>query len=180
MKKLQTIQALLALAVLGLLASGCTSQNGVAAHARANTGYVDFYTDWADELCWQVERFDDRTQSFRTVYSEFKPPPNGVVRLAFAPGHHRLRVTFLNRTVPEPALADVEVKDGMITPVLMQFSDAGATTVQTKSTSVGSTAYGRYGRRTKIDSSENLTYNVRALPQPPQAYRLKQQMPYAH
>jgi hypothetical protein len=179
MKKLKTAQALLALACLAVWVPGCATQNGNPAQARENMGYVDFYTGSADELYWQVERFDDRAQSFKSVFSEFKPPPGGVLRLAFAPGHHRLRVTFLNRTVLEPALAEVEVKDGMITPVRMEFTDAGATTVETKSTSVGSTAYGRYGRRTKIETSENLTYRAQAIPETPQAYRLKDQMPYA-
>jgi hypothetical protein len=178
MKKLK--RALLALACVALWVPGCATQNGNQVQARVNTGYVDFYTDSAEELYWQVDRFDDRAQSFKNVFSEFKPPPGGVLRLEFRPGHYRLRVTFLNRTVVEPALAEVEVKDGMITPVRMEFTEAGATTVETKSTSVGSTAYGRYGRRTKIESSENLTYQLKAFPEFPQAYRPKQQMPYAH
>jgi hypothetical protein len=178
-KKLKTTQALLALALIGLWVPGCATPNGNPARARANTGYVDFYADSSAELWWEVKSFDDRTQSFKSVFSEFKPPPNGILRLGFAPGRYRLRVTFLNRTVLEPALAEVEVKDDMITPVRMEFTDAEASTVETKSTSVGSTAYGRYGRRTKIGSSENPIYRVTASPQPPQAYRLKEQMPYA-
>ena len=179
MKKLQTTQALLALVALGLLVPGCATQNGNPVQAGANTGYVDFHNDPAADLCWQVERFDDRTQSFRSVFSAYKPPPNGVLRLGFAPGHYRLRVTFLNRTVLEPTQAEVEVTDGMITPVRVEFTDAEAATVATKETSVGGTAYGRYGRRTKIGSSENPIYQAKAFPEPPQAYRLKQQMPYA-
>jgi hypothetical protein len=180
MNRLKTTQALLALAALGLLASGCATQNGNPPRAGANTGYVDFHADPAADLCWQVERFDDRTQSFRSVFSAYKPPPNGILRLGFAPGHYRLRVTFLNRTVLEPTQAEVGVKDGMITPVRIEFTDAEAATVETKETSVGGTAYGRYGRRTKIGSSENPIYQAKALPEPPQAYRLKEQMPYAH
>jgi hypothetical protein len=75
--------------------------------------------------------------------------------------------------VLEPALVEVEVKDGMITPVRLELTEAGVTTLETKQTRVGSTAYGRYGRRTKIESSETPTYRVRAFPQPPQPYRLK-------
>src|SRR5258708_638800 len=131
MKKLNTTQALLALAALSLLAPGCATQNVTPAQARPNTGYVDFYTDPPAELYWVVERFDDRTQSFKSVFSEFKPPPNGILRLGFAPGHCRLRVTFLNRTVLDPVLAEVDLQDGMVTPFRMGFTGARATTVQT-------------------------------------------------
>jgi len=68
----------------------------------------------------------------------------------------------------------------MITPVDVEFSIAEAGTVETKSTSVGGTVYGRRGRRTKIETSENAIYRAKALPQPSQPYRPKQQMPYAH
>jgi hypothetical protein len=179
MNRPTTIKCLLALVALGLLVAGCVTQNVNPAQAKPNTGYVDFYTGLDDQLDWQVECLDDHTQSFRTVFSEFKPLAEGVLRLGFAPGHYRLRVMFLNLTVVAPALAEVEVKDGMITPVLLELSAAGKTTVQTKDTSIGSTAYGRYGRRTKIESSENGTYRAKAIPQPVQAYQVKQQMPYA-
>ena len=179
MKALKQIQILLTLAGLAVCVAGCVTQNGNPAQARSNTGYVDFHADPAAELWWEVKRFDDRTQSFRGEFSEFKPPPNGILRLEFAPGHYRLQVTFLNRTVLEPTLAEVEVKDGLITPVRVAFTAAETTFVETKSTSVGGTAYGRYGRRTKIESSENPTYQAKAFPEPPVAYRLKQQMPYA-
>jgi hypothetical protein len=179
MKTLKKIQFLLTFAAFALWVAGCATKNVNPAQAKANTGYVDLFTDAADPLDWQVECFDDVTQSFRTVYSEFKPPAGGVVRLGLAPGHYRLRVMFLNLALVAPALAEVEVKDGMITPVLIELSAAGETTVQTKDTSIGSTAYGRYGRRTKIVSEKNATYRAKASAQPVEAYRLKQQMPYA-
>jgi hypothetical protein len=73
MNKLQTTQALLALTVLGLLVAGCATQNSNPDQAGAHTGYVDFHTDPAADLCWQVERFDDRMQSFRSMFSAYKP-----------------------------------------------------------------------------------------------------------
>jgi hypothetical protein len=175
-KKFQT---LLTLAGLALCMAGCATQNCNPAQARAHAGYIDLHTDSSAELYWQVERFEERTQSFRSVFSEFKRPPNGMLRLGFAPGHYRLRVTFLNRTVVEPALAEVEVNEGMITPVRFAFTEAGTANVKTKSTSIGGTAYGRYGRRTKIETSENQVFQLNAFPEPPQPYRPKQQMSYA-
>jgi len=116
-KQLKIIPFLLALAALALWVPGCATQNVNPPQARANTGYVDFHADPSVGLSWEVARFDDRTQSFKNVFSELEPPPDGVLRLAFAPGHYRLRVTFLNRIISQPAEVEVEVKDGKITPV---------------------------------------------------------------
>ena len=112
MKPLKTIPFLLLFALLALWASGCASQNVNPPQARANTGYVDFHADSAGELYWQVERFDDRTQSFKNVFSTFDPLPDKVLRLAFVPGHYRLQVTFLNRVITQPAEVEVEVQAG--------------------------------------------------------------------
>jgi hypothetical protein len=161
------------------LITGCASPNVNPPQARAKTGYVDFYADSSGGLSWQVARFDDHKQSFRSVFSEFKPPPGRVLRLAFPPGHYRLRVTYMNCVVREPGLVEVEIKDGMITPVYVKLTEAGETTVQTKQTSVGGTAYGRYGRRTKFSNDESATYRISAEASAPVSYQLKERMPYA-
>ena len=126
-----------------------------------------------------MSRFDDRAQSFKNVFSEWDLPPGRVLRLAFRPGHYRLRVTFTNRAVQEPGLIEVEVQDSLITPVHVQLTEAGVATVETKQTSVGGTVYGRYGRRTKFGSSESALYRVSATADEPAPYQLQQQMPYA-
>ena len=177
--KNHTTQAFLVFALSGLLVSSCATQNGNPAHAQPNKGYVDFYADPAGDVWWEVDRFDAQTQSFTSVFSQFKPVPNGILRLEFAPGRYRLQANFPNRTVLDPAETEVEVKDGMITPVRVTFSAADTTIVKRKTTSVGGTAYGRYGRRTKIEGSEHQNYQAVASPEPPQAYRPKEQMPYA-
>ena len=65
----------------------------------------------------------------------------------------------MNRVIRGPGLVEVEVKDGMITPVACQpWSPTATTQVETKQTSVGGTAYGRYGRRTTISSDESTMY----------------------
>src|SRR6202142_3146173 len=131
------MKRMLMLAAAGLFVTGCASPNVNPPRARANTGYVDFYADSSGELSWQVARFDDHTQGFRSVFSEFEPPPGRALRLAFPPGHYLLRVTFMNCVVREPGLVEVDVKDGMITPVRVQLTETGETTVETKQTSVG-------------------------------------------
>ena len=167
------------LLALGLLVAGCATPNVNPPQARANSGYVDFHADSPSELCWEVSSFDARTQSFRSAFSDLKPPPGGMLRLAFVPGRHRLQVTFLNRVIAKPAEIEVEVQDGKITPVRITLTDAGTTLVQTKEESRGGTARGRYGRRTKLGSGESVMYTLSAEAAPPLAYQLKERMPYA-
>jgi hypothetical protein len=180
MKKFTTIKFLLTLATVGLLLPGCATRNVNPDQARANTGYVDFYTDSSGELNWDVARFDDRAQNFKSVFSELKPPPEGVLRLAFVPGHHRLRVTFLNRVIAKPAEVEVEVQNGKITPVRVTLTAAGTAQVETKAVNYGGTAKGRYGQRTKYSSDESVMYGLAAVADPPVAYQVKERMPYAH
>ena len=170
---------MLPLAALALLVTGCATPGVNPALARANTGYVDFHADPADELFWQVEEFDSHAQSFKKVVSELEPPAGGILRLAFVPGHHRLRVAFLNRVITLPAEIEVEAKDGKIIPVRVNLIAAGTTQVQTKDISYGATAKGRYGQRTKYGSDETVSYRLSAMAEAPAPYRPKEQMPYA-
>ena len=173
------MKRLLMLAAAGLLVAGCASPNVNPPHARAKTGYVDFYADSSGELSWEVARFDARTQGFKSVFSELEPPPGRVLRLAFPPGHYRMRVTFMNRVVREPGLVELEIKDRLITPVHVALIPDGTTQVETKKTRVGGTFKGRYGRGTKFGSDESTMYRVSTEAQASVPYQAKEQMPYA-
>lgn len=172
-------QLLLGLAGVIWLGVGCASPNVNPAQPRANTGYADFFADPDDGLYWDVQRLDDSTRLFKNAFSELSAAEGGFLRLALPPGHYQFRISFLNRVIAGPALVEVEVRDAQVTPVRVELVAAGKTTVESKRTSVGGTAYGRYGRRTRINSSESATYRVSASPQPSQPYRPKQQMSYA-
>ncbi len=180
MKQLKTIQFLLALAALALWVPGCAAPNVNPLQARANTGYVDFHADPSGELNWEVARFDDRMQVFKKVFSELEPPTGGFLRLAFAPGHYRLRVTFLNRVITQPAEVEVEVQNGKITPVCVVLTSAGTTQVETKEVSRGGTVRGRYGQRTRLGSGEAVMYGLSAVADLPVPYQGKENMSYAH
>lgn len=180
MKPLKTIPFLLLFALLALWASGCATQNVNPPQARANTGYADFHADPAGELSWEVAHYDDRTKSFKVFFSQLDPLPDKVLRLAFAPGHYRLRVTFLNRVIAQPAEVDVEVPDGKITPVQVTLTAAGTAQVETTDVSRGATVKGRYGQRIRYGSDETVMYGISAVADPPVAYQLKEKMPYAH
>jgi hypothetical protein len=170
---------LVALAAIGLWFAGCAAGNVNPAQARANTGYVDFHTGSPAELNWDVARYDEGAKEFRRVYSRLEVPPQGFLRLAFSPGRDRLRVTFLNRVIARPVEIEVEVQAGKVTPVRVTLTDAGVALVRTKETSAGGSAYGRYGRRTRIGSAETTMYALSAAAEAPVAYQSKEQMPYA-
>lgn len=180
MKQLKTIPFLLALAALALGVPGCATQNVNPPHARANTGYVDFHAGSPDGLSWEVARFDDRTQGFKIVFSELEPPPDAVLRLAFAPGHYRMRVTFLNRVISQPAEVEVEVRDGMITPVPVALVPDGTALVERRERRVGPTVRGFYQRNTKLSSNESTMYRVSAVADAPMPYQARERTVYAH
>ena len=158
-----------------LLAGGCASPNLDPASARPHTGYVDFYAVNADDLYWDITDVNRN----KKVFYKFDPVREPILRLAFKPGRYPLRVTFLNHVILKPGVADVEVRDGMVTPVTVTLLPAGTVLVETERTQVGGTYYGRYGRRTKISSNEAVSYEVSAEPQPPVSFQPKARMPYA-
>jgi hypothetical protein len=180
MRQLKTVPFLLALAVLALCVPGCATQNVNPPQARANTGYVDFHANPAGELSWEVARFDDRTQGFKTVFSTLEPLPDEVLRLAFAPGHYRLRVTFLNRLIAQPAEVEVEVKDGMITPVQVALVPEGTALVERKEQRVGPTIKGHYRSNSKLSSDESTTYRISAAANASTPYQVKERTVNAH
>lgn len=179
MKTFMTPRFLLILTMLGLLMPGCATRNVNPPQARAHTGYADFYAEPAGDLCWEVARFDEHAQAYKRLFSRLEPPQGGVLRLALAPGHHRLRVTFLNCVISKPAEVEVEVIDGKITPVRVTLTEAGTRSVRTQTDTRGRTEYGPYGRRTKISSEEAVLYDISAVAAPSVAYEVKEQMPYA-
>lgn len=164
-----------ALALLGLLAGGCATPNLNPASARPHTGYVDFYAVNADNLCWDITN----VRRNKKVFYEFNPVRESILRLAFKPGHYRLRVAFLNHVILQPGVVDVEVRDGMVTPVTVTLLPAGTALVETQTGQVSGTYYGRYGRMTKIRDTEAVGYEVGVEPQPPVPFQLRDQMPYA-
>lgn len=168
------ISCLLAAGVL-LLAGGCASPNLNPASARPHTGYVDFYAVNADDLSWEITD----VQRNKKVFYEFDPVKESILRLAFKPGQYQLRVTFLNHAILVPGVADMEVRDGMVTPVTVTLLPAGTALVETKSGQAGGTYYGRYGRRTRIKNNEAASYEVSAEPQPPVPFQPRAQMSYA-
>jgi hypothetical protein len=166
------------MATLALLGSGCASPNVNPPKARAGTGYVDFYVDKDDGVAWDVQCFDDKAGQFKEVFSDVEVPEGGVLRLAFAPGTRRLRVSCLDNVIQTPADISVTVIDGQIVPVEVTLVPVGAVQVKSESRQVGKTYLGSHRRHTDYDYSKTQIYNVTAEPQDPLAYLPRQKMPY--
>jgi hypothetical protein len=179
MKQSKLIPFLLTLLAIGLLVQGCATGNVNPRQARANTGYVDLHADPSEELNWQVSRWDERSREFELVFWDLDPPPGGILRLAFAPGRHRLRVALLNRVIKKPVEFEVEVQDGKVSPIRVTLTEAGTTVVKSKEQERGGTAFGRYGRRTKFSSEEMVMYDIGVAVDPPVAYQPRERMTYA-
>jgi hypothetical protein len=180
MKQLETNQYLLMLATLAVWVSGCATRDVNPPQARPNTGYVDFYTDAASDLAWLVERFDDGTQSFTSVFSEFEPSPGRALRLAFPPGQCRLRVTSQIHFVREPAPVSVEVKDGLITPVHVVLVPEGSGMMERRERRLGRSLAGSHGRNTKITTEETVIFRLSVEAEAPMPYQVKERTMYAH
>ncbi len=168
------VAAVWPLAVLwAWLGVGCGTPDINSGRARPDTGYIDFHAGLPGELCWEVSRQDVGAGKYRRVYSSLKPPAEGVLRLAFNPGVHRLRLTFLNRVVLAPAEVEVGVRDGEITPVRVTLTDEAGVAVQTKEVAWGPTARGRYGRRNTAGSEAAVLHRLVVTVDPPEPYHGK-------
>ncbi len=173
---MKTLVTCLLIAGMALLAGGCSSPNVNPASARHGMGYVDFYADDADDLYWDVT--DLKTN--KKVYYEFDPLKEPILRLALKPGQHELRVTFSNHIIDTPGMTEVDVQEGMITPIEVTLLPAGTALFKTKTTAWGSTYFGVYGRRTMINDHPSPSYEVALEPRPPLPYQPKAQMSYPH
>jgi hypothetical protein len=161
---------------VAILASACATKDVNPPVPKTKTGYADFYADDDSLLCWQIQRLTGNQARGRILFEEFKPRTNALLRLSFPPGQYRLGVTFLNRAVTHPGIADVAIEDGKITPVRVTLVDTGKALTRVKDVRVGGTFYGRFGRSTKIRASEGATFRVEAEAQPPVGYQRKERM----
>jgi hypothetical protein len=169
---------------LGLIVGWCLTLAGCAttkdvnpAGPKANTGYVDFHTDFDSDLSWEIKRSDLQTGAMKTVYSEFEPLPGSVLRLAAPPGKYRYQVWFMNQATEGPETVQVDVVDSKVTPVRVTLTPTGQRMV--KQESYGYHASGRgYNRGTKTTSELNEVYRIAGIAEPARDYQSKERMPY--
>jgi hypothetical protein len=160
-----------------LALTGCATSNVNPPAARPKTGYVDIYKDFPDPVSWEVSRFDVSRRQYQRLYFVVEPLPERILRLGLPPGHHQLRLEILNCVTRGPAMVEVEVKDGMVTPVPTTFMAAGSTQVKDKDILMGSKVKGRRGITISYD--ESTVYQVSAEAGASVPYEVKEKMPYA-
>jgi len=166
------------LAVAGCLALvSCGTSSPNPRSPKANTGYVDFYTDSSLDLTWQVKRVDDRSGELRTVYSDYEPVQGTILRLAAPPGAQQFQVWIVNRITTGPQELSVPVENGQVTPVRVTLTPMGTNFVQNKVYGFRP-SYKGYGRGTKITREEEQVYQTAVAAEKPQPYRVKEQMSY--
>jgi hypothetical protein len=164
-------------AVMCLVFVGCGTANVNPVSPRANTGYVDFYTDSNLALSWEVKRTDESTGKSSIVFSDFKPLQTSVLRLASPPGKYRFQVWFMNKVTDGPEIVEVQIESGKITPVHLTLTAAGSGTVVNRTYGISSYARGyRYGTTVEKQESEMLKISLNA--QDARDYEPKERMPY--
>lgn len=164
-------------ALASLVSAGCSSPNVNPAAPRANTGYVDFYTDASLGLSWEVKRADERTGEMRKAFLKYQPLPGNILRLAAPAGTNRFQVWFSNKVTTGPQRVEVRVANGKITPVHVTLSTEGSTSVRTESYEYRNTRRGT--RQVAVsDTEERKAFQIGLVAATPQDYQQKEWMPY--
>ena len=151
---------------------GCATSDVDPPAARAGRGYVDLYTLPKTEAWWKVDVFDPGRQSYKEFSAQFKAPGEGVFRIEARPGRHKARVSFVNQAIEAPAEVEVEVREGMITPVQVSINQGDSTYVRV----VGDRA--RDVHRNKVTDYQQERWRISAVAQPFIPYTAKQNTAY--
>jgi hypothetical protein len=109
---------------------GCATPDVNPPTARTGRGYVDLYTMPKSEVWWKVDVFDPGRQGYKEFTAQFKAPGEGIFRVEARPGRHKARISFVNQAIEAPAEIEVEVREGMITPVKVTLEQGDSTYVR--------------------------------------------------
>jgi hypothetical protein len=151
-----------------LLGNGCASPDVNPQAPRLGRGYVDLFTQPKEDVWWKVDVFDCRKQDYKEFTAEFKAPRNGILRVEAQPGPHKGRISFVNQAIEAAAEVDVDVREGMITPVEVKLSKGGSSYVRTVEDRARS-GFNTAGRSKVSDSPQQL-WQISATALPPIPY----------
>jgi len=166
-------QQLLSFGAVLLLLSACASRNVNPPAPKAHTGYVDIHSQPAMGISWDVLYAKPGSDDFKRAYSDVKPVEGGPLRIALQPGRHVLRINVLNHVITDPADVEVEVANGKITPVSVNFV-AGKTLQMPYRDPNAGRAFRRQGRGSRISLFEASEYAISATAEAPVAYQPKE------
>jgi hypothetical protein len=170
MKQVAIVRWLAAL-LLGL-ACGCATPDVDPTTAQAGRGYVDLYTVPKTEVWWKVDVFDPGRQGYKEFTAQFKAPSEGILRVEARPGRHKARVSFVNQAIEAPAEVEVEVREGMITPVKVTLEQGDTTYVRVTEDRA------RDVHRNKVTDYQQQRWRISAAAQPLVPYTAKQDTAY--
>jgi len=160
-----------------LVSAGCSTPNVNPPVPRANTGYIDFYTDSDLGLSWRVREATGPAGEWHPVFLEYKPITGNILRLAAPPGTHRFEIWFNNQVTTGPQTVLVEVANGKVTPVHVTLTPEGSASVLGQSYEYRPTVKATR-RVTRISTEDQGMFQIGAAAAAPQEYRPKEWMPY--
>jgi hypothetical protein len=163
--------------IFPLLFAGCATPDPNPAAPLARTGYVDFYCETTGDLSWDVSLKKPNSDKTKTAYSEYRPVPGNVLRIAVPPGNHRFVVGIFNRANPGPEEIDVTVEEAKVTPVKVELKPLASYTANKKVYRFGGSSKG-YAKGTKISTEQGEIVDIVMQPEPAQSYQSKERMAY--
>jgi len=161
----------LSVVLLGFV-TGCATRDVNPPATRAGRGYVDLYTVPKTEAWWKVDVFDPGRQDYKEFTAQFKAPGEGIFRVEARPGRHKARISFVNQAIEAPAEIEVEVREGMITPIQVTLDKAGSTYVRVAEDRA------RDVHRNKVTDYQQQRWRISAAAQPPVPYTPKGKTAY--
>ena len=176
MKLWWSLTLLCAMTGILVLANGCASPDVNSQAPRPGRGYVDLFSQPKTDVWWKVDVFDTRTESYKEFTAQFKAPEQAIFRIAARPGPHKARISFVNQAIEAPAEVEVEVREGMITPVQVKL-DKGDTSYVRVVDDRARSGFRNAGRNQVTDYSQQ-RWQISATPQPPVPYTPKENTAY--
>jgi hypothetical protein len=177
---LNTVRRLSAIAMAAgfcLCWLGCSTADVNPAAPRAHRGYIDFYTDEPEDLCWRVREQKDPAGALKVLCCDYDPIEGNILRLAVPAGTHRLEVWFNNRVTTGPQTVQVEAAEAKVTPVHVMLTSMGDAAVEQKYQEYRPTARASRTVNRRV-STQQQNYRIGLSAGAPQTYHPKQQMPY--
>jgi hypothetical protein len=176
MKRWWSLMPLTTVGAALLFGNGCASPDVNPQVSRSGRGYVDFFTQPKQDVWWKVDVFDARDQGYKEFTAQFEAPSQGILRVEARPGSHKGRISFVNQAIEAPAEIEVEVREGMITPVEVKVTKGGSSYVRTVEDRARS-GFNAAGRNKVTDSPQEL-WKISARALPPVLYSPKESVTY--
>lgn len=150
---------------------GCAGPDVNPASARTGRGYVDLYSQPKAEVWWKVDVFDKRSEVYREFTAQFHSAGADIFRIEARPGSYKARISVVNGAVEKPAEVEVEVREGMITPIRVTGEVAGESSFQVKEDRLRWEA-------SRVREYPQRVWRISASAQPPVPYAPKEDMKY--